>query len=340
VTISNSVLQRNRGKLGSAIFAEDNGEINLENLKIQENIASRQDAVLQQLFQENKVSVFNFNGTFMASNTPYFSTDNSFSGYGTIFAINSKIQMSNCLIRNNIAKSGGAFYLRKSNLKVSSSYFENNNVTVQGSVLFAESFSTFEFSKSSFVSNKCKDWKCKLLFSEHWDKYQQTFFELLGSNRSTHDSLVLSLQIIAIIIIGLIVVDSLAIAVFLVIDEIISRIKSFRKSSEQKKEMKDIKNYGSTTNKDIKVDEANTIEKNEVDAEGNMEDIQLDEESKENGQLVDEEKKQDNEIEIKKKSFLKQSFDDFKARQDEQDSHYDNGVLSNILGWMFSTVII
>jgi hypothetical protein len=318
----------------------------LENLKIQENIASRQDAVLQQLFQENKVSVFNFNGTFMASNTPYFSTDNSFSGYGTIFAINSKIQMSNCLIRNNIAKSGGAFYLRQSTLKVSSSYFENNNVSVQGSVLFAESTSTFEISKSAFVSNKCKDWKCKLLFSENWEKRQQSFFELLGSNRVTHDSIVLFLQIVAIIIIGLIAVDSIAIAIFLVIDEIVSRIKSKNKETE-KKELDEIKSYGSTIKEvnDEKIDETNSIEQKEnQNEEGNMEDVQLGEEDKEDGQLV-EENENENEIfeeteDVKKKSFLKQSFDDFKSRQDEQDSHYDNGILSNILGWMFSTVII
>eukprot|EP01080_Neovahlkampfia_damariscottae_P001735 gene1735-504_t len=269
ITLSDMVLESNEAKLGSAMAIIFSDDIILDKLTVQNNIAIRQDTTLQRSFHRNKLSVFRFNNTFMASNTPFFNADDSLvTGRGTIYIEKAKnIKVTNSIFRNNIAKFGGCFYLSSpsyglTSLFVENSYFENNNVSAQGSVLYGDDYSVFQFSDSAFISNKCTDWKCKLLYSSNWenDNYQDTFFELppMHFSRTTNDVILLTLQSISISIVGLIILDGLLLGLFILFFRFIGFGKAaYEKGSKDEddtEKVNEMKEHSTKENVEVEVD--------------------------------------------------------------------------------------
>ena len=391
-------LENNQAQFGSAFAITLSDDIILNKLKIRNNIAIRQDSTLQTSFQRNRASIFNVNKTFMGSNTPFFNSDDSIgTGRGTVYIHLSKnVKVTNSIFKNNVAKFGGCFYLSAvrgslTSLFIENSYYVNNNVSSQGSVLYADEYSTFDVSSSSFISNKCRDWTCKLFFSKNWKEFQYSFFELLFFSRPTHDIIVLILQCIAVSIICLIIIDSTALAMMLIFKRFFSVAKHFKEkgsqseddNEEKSNELKPSEDNGGemkqqNINENVEIEEVKeSIEtpendvmemtltteneakntENEMDVpltaeidvkntEKEMKEVdQKNENNMNEDDFAEQLEKEENEIdkvEVQivegKKSFLKSSFASFKSRQDEQDSYYDTGILSTILGWLFSTV--
>jgi hypothetical protein len=329
VTIVDSVLQKNKAKKGSAIYISESFRVNLKSLLILNNTAVRHDLVLQNYFTNNKRSIFNVSEVFMGSNTPYFISDSSTTGFGTIFIESSiSIKLIDSKVLNNFAKSGGAIFLQTANgiqnrLDVENSYFEQNSVSTQGSVLYGDANSNFTFQKSTFISNSCQDWKCKIVYSESWKKSDFTIFEVWGTSSLTGDLIILLVQAISVGIVGLVVLDSIALGLFLLFREIYLYVK-VQKKGEKNDEIPE-----GSKNEEIK-DENDTktpnMDENDEIPEGSNE-----EKNEKNEETIDENKTK---TPNNKKGFMKK----FRERQKEKLLNFDNGVLPTFIAFMFSTV--
>eukprot|EP01080_Neovahlkampfia_damariscottae_P005381 gene5381-9188_t len=304
VVMTNCVLQDNMARFGSAIYSSLSENLLFEKLYIHNNTALRQDNILQNFFTNNKRSNFNITNSFMGGNTPYLTGDSAGSGGdGAIYLLSSTmVRLTETKVEKNRGINGAAIFLvsalKISDLVIENSYFVDNQVTKQGSIIFGDERSRFEISGTTFVGNKCVDWKCKIVYSKQWEKTEQPLFQLLGASADTHRIIVTTLQLICVILMGFVFVDSILLGLFLLFREIFLYKKNEKKNKKEQ-------------NKEELKEEMKEEEKEEKK-----------EEIIQNGKPV------------KKKGFLQK----FKDRQKEKRELYDDGPLPTFIAWMFSTV--
>lgn len=93
------------------------------------------------------------------------------------------------MFRNNTAHNGGVFYLNKQSvLNITDSVMRENVASVQGSVIFDE-YDEFDGEEknhllmhgSLVLDNRCRNWKCKVIYSATWQRGAKNLINVVES---------------------------------------------------------------------------------------------------------------------------------------------------------------
>jgi hypothetical protein len=93
------------------------------------------------------------------------------------------------MFRNNTAHNGAVFYLNKQSLlNITDSVMRENVASIQGSVIFdeyeaadGEEKNFLLMSGSLVMDNRCKDWKCKVIYSATWERGAKNLINVVES---------------------------------------------------------------------------------------------------------------------------------------------------------------